>query len=313
MTVAIAAPERRMSLASIRHGRTEAPLRVLLYGPEGIGKTTFGASAPAPIFLGTEGGFGLLDVPRFPAPENWRDVGDALRTLTEAHEYKTLVLDSADWLEPLCWAEVCKLAAKRSIEEIGFGKGYVEALGLWRSMLSQLERLTERGMNVVILAHGRISRFNNPEGADYDRWTLKVHEKAAGLLKEWCDCVLFANYGGVLVDKKDGADKGKAVGKPTRVVYTTRGNAFDAKNRYALPEQLPLDWYALEDAVRKADPAPVVAEIEQLITRAPADIAAKSRDYLGRNRANLTNLSALLNKLRTVVPAPVPVTELPST
>lgn len=306
MTMQVVAPERRMSLASIKRGRTEEPLRVLLYGPEGIGKTTFGASAPDPIFLGTENGFGLLDVPRFPEPQNWRDVGEAVRALeTDKHEFKTLVIDSLDWLEPLCWAEVCRLSGKQSIEKIDYGKGYVEALSHWRLLLANLEALRAKKMNIILLAHGKIGRFANPDGADYDRWSLKLHEKAAGTLKEWCDCVLFANYGGIIVEKKDGADKGKAIGKPTRVVYTARQNppSFDAKNRYALPEQLPLDWHALEDAIRKADPTPVLAEIEKLVARAPADIATKAREYRDQHRNNLTNLSALLNRLRSTVPA----------
>lgn len=305
----------RMTLASVKRGATAAPMRVLLYGPEGIGKTTFGAESPAPIFVGTEDGFGLLDVARFPEPRSWRDVTDALLVLErEKHDYRTLVLDSLDWLEPLVWAEVCRTGGKRSIEDFGYGKGYVAALDTWRALLAQCDRLRRaKGMHVVLLAHAKVARFNNLEGSDYDRFTLKIHEKAAGVAKEWCDAVLFANFTGVLVAKDDsGKSKGKAVGTPTRIVYTERRAAFEAKNRYALPPELPLSWPDFEAAATALrDPAPLLAELEALAARAPDDTAAKVRAFAKEHAGNYPKLLAGLDRLRALVPAAPAQTDTP--
>lgn len=295
----------RMSLAAIKRGVTAAPMRVLLYGPEGIGKTTFGADAPAPVFLGTEDGFGLLDVARFPAPRAWRDVLDALAVLErETHDYRTLVLDSLDWLEPLVWSEVCRANGKRDIEAFGYGKGYIAALDTWRVLFAGLDRLRRaRGMHVVLLAHAKVARFNNLEGSDYDRFTLKIHEKAAGLAKEWCDAVLFANFAGILVAKDDsGKSKGKAVGTPTRTLYTERRAAFEAKNRYALPPEMPLSWADFEAAATAPrDPAPILAQLRELAPRAPADVAAKALAFAEANKNDAVKLLAALDRLRARV------------
>lgn len=307
----------RMSLSAVKRGVIHAPMRVLLYGPEGIGKTTFGAEAPSPIFLGTEDGFGLLDVARFPEPRTWRDVTDALLALErEKHDYRTLVLDSLDWLEPLVWAEVCRTGGKRSIEDFGYGKGYVAALDTWRALLAGLDRLRRaKGMHIVLLAHAKVARFNNLEGSDYDRFTLKIHEKAAGVAKEWCDAVLFANFAGILVAKDEsGKSKGKAVGTPTRALYTERRAAFEAKNRYALPPELPLSWPDFESAATAPrDPAPLLAELEALAARAPADVAAKARSFARENTDNYPKLLAGLDRLRALVPAAPAQTDTPDT
>ena len=182
---------KRMSLVGVVQGRVQKPIRALVWGVEGIGKSTFGSNAPSPIFLGAEDGTTELDVARFPEPTSWQDVFDAVTELTTAeHAYRTLVLDTLDWLEPLNWEHVCAKGDGRgkriaSIEDFGYGKGYAAALDEWRRLLSAIERLRNtRHMNVVLLAHGWIKPFKNPDGPDYDRHELKLHPKAGGLLKE---------------------------------------------------------------------------------------------------------------------------------
>lgn len=278
MTVKPALPNHpargRMQLGAVIRGKVERPMRVLLYGVEGVGKSTFAASAPSPIFLAAEDGTAQLDVARFPEPERWADVLEALEELrTAEHSYKTVVVDTLDWLEPLCWAEIVARAQSSkitSIEDFGFGKGYVAALDEWRSLLARFERLrAERGMHVIFLAHSWIKTFKNPEDADYDRYELKLHAKAGGLLKEWADAVLFARYETFSnTDEKTKRTRGVSTG--ARVLHTQRMAAWDAKNRYDLPETLPLDWSAFADAVRAAaplDPAKLRARITSLLAK----------------------------------------------
>lgn len=266
--------ESRMKLGAVTKGRLERPMRVLLFGVEGVGKSTFAANAPSPIFLAAEDGTAQLDVARFPEPKAWRDVFDAIDELmTAEHEYKTVVVDTLDWLEPLCWDHVVARARAanqkiKSIEDFGFGKGYVAALDEWRLLLSKFEQLRlKRAMHVIFLAHSWIKTFKNPEDEDYDRYELKLHLKAGGLLKEWSDAVLFTRYETFAnTDEKTKRTRGVSTG--ARVIHTQRTAAWDAKNRYDLPETLPLDWQAFADAVKRqapADPEKLKARIAELL------------------------------------------------
>lgn len=255
-----------MTLASVTRGKLEAPVRVVLYGVEGIGKSTFAANAPFPIFIGAEDGTAQLDVVRFPSPESWEEILEAVRTLTnDAHEHKTAVIDTIDWAEPLLWDYLRKRDGHPNIEAYGYGKGYQAALDEWRVLLAALDRLRKaKGMNIVLVAHSWVKPYKNPQGEDYDRYELKLHTKAGGLIKEWADCVLFANYETYAQKEKGKRVKGVSTG--ARLVYTHHEAAYDAKNRYDLPEFLPLSWDEFEAAVkahRPADPTALVSEIER--------------------------------------------------
>lgn len=186
----------RMTLGAITRGRVAAPLRVLCYGPEGVGKSTLGADSPSPIFLGAEDGTAHLDVARLPQPETWRDVLEAVALLTrEPHEFKTLVIDSLDWVEPLIHRFVCDEAKVKTMEDVSYGKLYIAAVEQWRLLISALDTLRRvKRMHVVMVAHALVKSFKNPEGPDYERYQLKVHEKSAALLKEWVDELLFARF-----------------------------------------------------------------------------------------------------------------------
>lgn len=231
------------------------PLAILAHGDAGVGKSTFGANAPKALVVGPEDGTAEIPVEGRLTPTTWEDtlaVVDQL--LTEEHPYRSLVLDSADWLEPLCWAKVCAAAGKSSIESFGYGKGYQEALGEWRILLSRLQALRQmKRMNIIIIAHSVLKTFKNPDAnqGDYDRYQLKLNEKAAGLLKEWAKAVLFLNYARATVEVKEGRFKGLDTGK--RMIYTRMTAAYDAKNRLWLPAELPLSWHAFAQAVKDGE------------------------------------------------------------
>lgn len=300
-------PPRRMALAGIQRGPVAQPLRLLCYGPEGIGKSTLGASAPAPVFLGTEDGVGQLDVARFPEPQSWPDALDAVRELArEPHKFQTLVVDTVDWLEPLVWRHVCERDRKPNIEAYGYGKGYVAALDEWRVFVGALEALRRaRPMHVVLLAHAMVKTYKNPEGDDYDRFSLKVHDKAGGLLKEWCDAVLFANYRTHVL--KEGA-RAKGYDGHTRVLHTERRAAFDAKNRFGLPAELLLGWAELADAVRANSGAEAAAALRAEIARRlplipDAAKRAQIEKWLADEAGNSPALlRAGLNKVNALIP-----------
>ena len=297
----------RMKLANIVSGPITKPPRILLYGVDGIGKTTFAASAPAPVFVGTEDGTAALPVPRFPEPRSWCDAIAAVDELADdlTHQYKTVAIDTLDWLEPLCWEHVC--FGKRtkegkpveSIEDIPYGKGYAAALDEWRVLLSKLDRLrNSRGVLPILIAHSWIKSFKNPEGEDFDRFEIKLHQKAAGLMREWADIVLFATHE-TFTHEQNGRTKGISTG--ARIMHTERQAAFDAKNRLNLPATLPLDWQSLQDAItsgQTASPetlrARITATLEASTDEALKDRARRAVTAAGDNAGELARIA---NKL----------------
>ena len=233
-----------MSLSNIRKKAKQKPPRIVLYGGAGIGKTFFAASMNKPIFVLTEDGMGKIEADHFPLSESFEDVLKNLQSLIDNdNDYKTLVVDSLDWLEPLIWDKACQDNNFKSIESVGYGKGYVEALKYWRIYLNLLNELREKGYTIMQIAHNQIKRFESPEIEAYDRHELKLHRKAADLILEHSDCCFFANFklGTVQVKGKGGNMTTKAV-SGERVVYTQEKTAYLAKNRYGLPEVLPFDW-----------------------------------------------------------------------
>ena len=232
---------------NINTGIQNKPIKAVVYGPEGIGKSTFASRFPAPLFIDTEGSTSRLDVARTDTPSSLAMLSSQLTELSQNdHGYKTLVLDTADWAERLCVKAVCDKNGKTGIEDFGYGKGFTYVYEEMGRILNQLTTIWEHGMNIVITAHAAIRKFEQPdEMGAYDRWELKLINapkcNVCAMVKEWADIVLFANYKtyAVAVDK-DGK-KHKAQGGE-RVMYTSHSPCWDAKNRFDLPPELPFDF-----------------------------------------------------------------------
>ena len=234
----------------IERGRRHSPVRAVIYGTEGIGKSTLAAAFPSPVILDTEEGTHHLDVARV-AIGSWDDLRAAVAEIgTSRGEFRTVVIDSADWAERLAIDAICKAERKKSIEDFGFGKGYVHVAEWFGKLLSSCDGLVGMGFNVVFVAHSTVKRTSPPDLTDgFDRWELKLSKQVSPLLKEWCDALLFVNYETRTVEGTDG--RTKALGGRKRVIHTERSAAFDAKNRYGLAPVLDMDIDAL---------APIFAE-----------------------------------------------------
>jgi hypothetical protein len=223
----------------IKTGVKKHPPRLFIYGEEKIGKSSLAAQAPKPVFMCGEDG---LIGPQFEStahytPGNWADAKEFVKTLQASKEYRTFVLDTLDWIEPLLFAHVCAKAGKADIEAFGYGKGYIAAADEFRLMLAELERLMQTGVTIIILAHSQIKAFSNPAGDNYDRYEPKVSKQIAGLVKEWSDAILLARAK-VFTKKESQKSKAKGVGDVVRVLNTNKTPAWDAGNRYSLPDEL---------------------------------------------------------------------------
>lgn len=228
----------------MRYKLTEGPQpraqRLLIYGPEGIGKTTMASQMPNPVFVDVEDGSGHLYVRRMPVPPSWDVLMDECRSIAESPEdCMTIVVDSADAAERLCWQKVCQRAKKDSIEAWGYGKGYVVAAEEYRKLLEVLDTCIAAGVNVVLIAHSQMRKFERPDEAGaYDRFEVKLNKHVAAMTKEWADAVLFLDYETFVSVDEQG--KGKATGGK-RIIRTSHNVSWDAKNRWGLPDRLELD------------------------------------------------------------------------
>lgn len=297
-------------LGQVSTGKIRQPFLGLLYGTDGVGKSTFGAAMPSPLFLGAESGTANLDVHRI-SVTSLRDAFTIIKELSEAsHDYQTLVIDSLDWLEPLVWEHVITGANDKkisSIEDFGYGKGYALAVDEWRKLISALRCIREkRGMNILLVGHAQVKDAKDPTVInDYNRYQLKLNDKAAALLREWVDCVFFANFETVTAEKKG---KIKAFGDGARYIYTERRPAFDAKNRFGLPYQMALEWEGVRDALESSnpeDPAVIAHTIETMIEEVKGDnLKEQIRKALDSCRTDLLKLKRLENKVMTIVNTP---------
>ena len=240
-------------ISSITKGREAQPPRIMIYGSEGVGKSTFAALAPNPVFVQTEDGLSEIDCSKFPLAKSFDDVVLQLQAVRdEQHDYGTVVIDSLDWLERLVWDRVCADYGVKSIEKAdgGYGKGYVHALTYWRQIVSLLNDIRARkGMAVILIAHAAVERFEDPEHAAYDRYTPRLHKKACSLVCEWVDAVLFASRR-MRVDSTTGKAAPVGADGGERILRTNGSPACIAKNRFGLPTELPLSWSAFVEALK---------------------------------------------------------------
>ena len=245
--------QKSKSSLAIRRGKITRPQKAVIYGPEGVGKSTLAGQLPDPVFLDTEGGTHHLDVARFDGVDAWEGITGAVVQLAKAeHPFRTLVVDTADWLEKRLSEHLCRKANKESIEEFGYGKGWVLLAEEFARFLTSLDALLARGMHVVFLAHATVRKFEAPDQAgSYDRFELKLSKQVAPLLKEWADVVLFATFVTRTVEKDSG--KLRAVGGKERVLFANHTAAFDAKNRHGLPDKLPFSIEALAPVFGQVD------------------------------------------------------------
>ena len=233
----------------ITKGKRARAQKVVIYGTEGIGKSSLASQFPEPLFIDTEGSTDNMDVARLDKPTSWIMLNNQIAFVkANPTVCKTLVIDTIDWAESLCVDNLCAMHGKKGIEDFGYGNGYVYAKEEMGRFLNKLQDLIEIGINVVLTAHAQIRKFELPdEMGSYDKYELKLGKKTssqtAPLVKEWADLLLFCNYKTYLISQEKSTKK-KAQGNQ-RVMYTEHNPAWDAKNRHGLPSELPLDYNSI--------------------------------------------------------------------
>lgn len=298
---------RRFALTDIRAGRLDLPRRILGYGVEGVGKSTFGAGAPDPVFLCPENGTPHLDIRRLPTPSTWDELLQIVSLVEGASGIGTLVVDPVNWLELLAWARVVggpnAAPNEETADEIakhggGYGKGHEAAVSHWRTLVAALERVWSTGKHVILLGHAAVKSFTDPTGVAFDRYELQMHAKAAGILKQWVDDLLFMRHEVLIRMEKTGRREAVATG--ARVIHTQWSRAWDAKSRASLPEELPLSWadYWTSVAAGKARAPALLAEVQSLAREVDTAMGERALSAAKAASNNPDRLAEIVNKLR---------------
>lgn len=223
----------------INRGKRERARRVLIYGENGVGKSSLAAKFPKPLFLNIEDGVGDLEVD---STSVIKSVGEFLGCLVASWDtdYETIVVDTVDWLEKLIFNEVAKEAGKKTIDDIGFGKGYQAVDLKWKALFEGFSGLWNQGRHIVFTCHESIEKFTNPEGDSYNYWKPALHLKGSGCVTEWCDEVFFLRYRTSTIQKDEGFGNKRAIaiGGKDRVIVCNKSATVEAKNRLGMPDEL---------------------------------------------------------------------------
>lgn len=257
----------------ISKGVIKKAKKVVIYGPEGIGKSTLAAGFPDPLFVDTEGSTEYMDVKRFERPESWQMIMDEVQYVIDHTDVcRTLIIDTADWAEKKCSEYIITKNQVKSIEDFGYGKGYTYLKEEFGRLLNMLNLVIDKGINVVICAHAMMRKFEQPDelGA-YDRWEMKLSKQVSPLVKEWCDMLLFCNYKTMVVNVDNrGAAKGKNKGQgQKRTMYTQHNACWDAKNRFDLPAECPMCYASIMTIIEGDGRGNVPVDIDDLFHKDP--------------------------------------------
>lgn len=295
----------------IKKGVERKPFFIIIYGKGGIGKTTFACSFENPIVLDIEQGAAELGADRIEEVPTFKTAMD-YTTKIEESSYKTLVVDSLDQLELLIWKEVIeehnknpKIKVKAvNILDIPYAGGYSQSLSRWTLFRDALRKIRTK-MNVILIGHTQIKTVNDPSAtAAYDKHLIKIQQKAADLLIESCDAVLFANYE-TLIHVEDGKPKGKAVGDVKRMLYTIEGAGFQAKNRLGLPSEIPLDYKAFMASIKNIPnqkPEEIYSRVTKLLSQVKdLETKKKATSHIESVKSDPNQLLAAEQKLQTLV------------
>lgn len=249
--------------------------KVVIYGPEGVGKSTLAAALPNPVFIDTEGSTAQLDVARVEA-HSWRDIQHALAEIHKLNEFETVVIDTIDWSERLATTDLLNRTGKSSIEDFGYGKGWIMIAEEVSKLLGNLDQLVRGGKHVVLLAHSKVVRFAAPDlQGEHDRYELKLSKQCSPLVKEWADAILFLTFKSKVIEI-DGKKRG--IGGKERVINATHTAAYDAKNRHGLADQVEATSEALAPIF--APSMPVLATSGHLLDVVMAGIESEANAYL---------------------------------
>jgi AAA domain len=285
--------------------REHLPPRILIYGPAGIGKSSFyaGRSAanvaglPSPIAIDYDRGIDELPVDRVPGPETWEESLALVKDIaSDPGEYRSLVIDTVDPLEALATEYVLRIGKKKALSDFKWGDGYSAILAEWKLLLAELDTARRNGMIVCLVGHAVVREAHDPQLGEYDQATSLLGKKVWALTKAWTDIICYANFDAALAE---GANSARIIVTGERKLWTTRGSGYEAKNRYAIEGALPLSWPALEAEIARHRQDDAAIEARILAIAAGTEFEEKAREFIAEAAHNVNALLDIEGALKT--------------
>jgi len=242
----VTADKAKGILGLVKTEAEDLPMRIVIYGREGVGKTSFPSHFKKPLYLMSEGETGLetlmssklvKDVSFLPEISDWPTLMKTIEALiSDDHDYQTLVVDCLNGFEELCFNYCTKRDFQGSMAAfLHYYKGYDTTAKYWKVFTKKLDELRrKRKMTIVCLAHSKRAKQKNPLGEDYQSYNLDLHEYNANHVRQWADVIMFFDFL-TIID-----DSGKAKGGKLRIAYCEGEAGFEAKNRNSLPAKFEL-------------------------------------------------------------------------
>lgn len=293
-------------MLQVTKGKVKKPVCMVLFGESGVGKTEFATKFEAPIFIDYEGGSENYDVARI-RPSGYFEIKEFLSNPENIKDYKTVIIDSLDWLERSMHKDMCARAKVNTVEDLGgYGKWVNVLLTEWSSFIDLLKKVREQNKNIVMLAHFHVKAFNDPiTNAPYDRYMMKLNDKASALIREWVDMVLFANFETYSKTSSSSDKKGKGVGTGVRLFHTEKRPAHDAKNRFSLPYTMPLDYETLMNYLNQSgeDKLAIIRQeiADLLLDVKDAKVLEQASAFAEKHKDDINQLHAIKNRLLTIL------------
>jgi hypothetical protein len=273
-------------------GVAHPPARMVVFGPPGVGKSTFACGAPGALALDYEQGLSEIGVDRVVGADTWQGSLALVAEACTTGDHRTLVIDTIDRLEDQATLEVCREGKKKSLSDFGYGDGFEALATKWRELLFTLESARAHGREVILVAHVQAKVQDDPMLGKYDKFIAALSKRCWAATHRWADAILFANY-------EQGLIEGRAVMTGARKLYTSAGTGYDAKNRWGLPTALPLSWsdFAQARASAQRTPEEVIASIRSLASH-DAAIRATAEQYIIESSGDVARLIRVEAALR---------------
>lgn len=313
-------------LKQVVTGRKLKPLAIIFHAPRGIGKSTFASESPNPIYIGTEEN-DELDVARLPRVESFKQLNEQLAGIRDdEHDYKTLVIDTVDGLEPVLAPEFLKgKNAKYTIETYlgGYGKGGKELAKIWEKIKREyiIPIREKRKMNVVLLCHSKIRKHEDPmTGAGHDVFETAMHNGVKPVWEDWVSAILFANFQLFKIENDDG--KVRVEGDGARMIYTEERPSHAAKNRFNLDYEIEFEKTGTWNKVRKevikhfktakketeekgedlnTEADEIKKAISEMLPKIPEEIQGAIKTAIGRAKGDIGELNRVLTKAKKLL------------
>jgi hypothetical protein len=212
----------------IETGTVARPIKVLLYGAPGIGKSKLASQFKRVLFIDMESGTDFLDVKRI-RPKDFGELIKSIKWAANLKEYDTIVFDGLTAIESFSNDLTLAEQGWKTLEDPGYGKGYALANINFSRIVKAADFLCTNQKNVIFIAHSKTKTVIDPTQDSYDRIEFDVNKNMINAFVSAVDSCFYLRPQIRSIETKD--KEKKVISNGTReLILSDRGSAL-SKNR----------------------------------------------------------------------------------